>query len=289
MLWCMAVTNGTTPKARALGMRLREARQAAGLTVRALAAQLEMSHSAISRWEGGSRSPDTEDVASFLTAVGVTGQERAELLKLARGTNDPHWLSVQSGDRDRQMAALLGFERGAQRISDVAPLLIPGLLQTADYARAIMVAADVPTSEIETRVAVRVGRREVLTRRRNPAHLVALVGESAIRQKIGTRDVVLDQMHHLLTWADVSNVDLRVIPETAGWTPALEGPFVLIDFEEERPIVHVENRRAGLFFHEPDDIEAYRNAIDKVKSVAMSPADTTKLIADVIAELETTT
>ncbi len=125
--------------------------------------------------------------------------------------------------------------------------------------------------------------------RREPANLLALVGEAAIRQEIGGRDVVLDQMHHLLNYAQMPTVDLRIVSSTAGWSPALEGPFVLIDFDDERPIVHVENRRAGLFFHEPDDIEAYRNAVDRVKSVAMSPADTTKLIADVITELETTT
>ncbi|MBB5160059.1 transcriptional regulator with XRE-family HTH domain [Saccharopolyspora phatthalungensis] len=253
-----------------------------------MAEQLGISHSAISRWETGARSPQPEDVASILAATGVNGAERSELLDLARGAGDPHWLSVQSGDRDRQMAALLEFERSAQRITDVAPLLIPGLLQTAEYARAIMVAAEVPTHEIETRVLVRVGRREVLTRR-EPANLLALVGEAAIRQEIGGRDVVLDQMHHLLNYAQMPTVDLRIVSSTAGWSPALEGPFVLIDFDDERPIVHVENRRAGLFFHEPDDIEAYRNAVDRVKSVAMSPADTTKLIADVITELETTT
>ncbi|NHD19445.1 MULTISPECIES: helix-turn-helix transcriptional regulator [unclassified Actinopolyspora] len=283
----MAGTNGT-PKAKALGARLKEARKAAGYTVRGLADQLGLSHSAISRWETGARSPETEDVASVLAVTGASSADRSELLEMARGTNDPQWLSVQSGDRERQMAALLEFERDSSHITDVSPLLIPGLLQTADYARAIMIAGEVPPSEVETRVAVRVGRRETLTRR-NPAQLLALVGEAAIRQQIGGRETVVDQLNHLLNVAEMPNVDLRVVPASAGWTPALEGPFVLIDFDNDTPIVHLENRRAALFFHESADVDAYRSAVDKVKQVAMTPADSTALIANVITELETTT
>ncbi|SDR03260.1 helix-turn-helix domain-containing protein [Actinopolyspora saharensis] len=283
----MAGTNGT-PKAKALGARLKEARKAAGYTVRGLADQLGLSHSAISRWETGARSPETEDVASVLAVTGASSADRSELLEMARGTNDPQWLSVQSGDRERQMAALLEFERDASHITDVSPLLIPGLLQTADYARAIMISGEVPPSEVETRVAVRVGRRETLTRR-NPAQLLALVGEAAIRQQIGGRETVVDQLNHLLNVAEMPNVDLRVVPASAGWTPALEGPFVLIDFDNDTPIVHLENRRAALFFHESADVDAYRSAVDKVKQVAMTPADSTALIANVITELETTT
>ena len=192
----MAGTSGT-PKAKALGARLRQARASSGLTVRALADRLGLSHSAISRWETGARNPKPEDVASVLAATGVSGDERTELLEMARGANGPHWLSSHSGDRERQLAALLDFEREAARITDVSPMLIPGLLQTADYARAIMVAGRIPTAEVETRVLVRVGRREAMTRR-NPASLHSLIGEAALRQRIGGDRVIVDQLHHLL-------------------------------------------------------------------------------------------
>lgn len=283
----MAVTNSNgTPKSRALGSRLREARKAAELTVRELAAQLGISHSAISRWESGSRYPAPEDVASILTALGVSGQERVALLDMARGTDAPHWLSVQSGDRERQMAALLEFERSATDITDVAPLLIPGLLQTSDYARAIMAAGNVPQHEIETRVVVRIGRREVLTRR-HPSTLLALIGEAALRQEIGGRTVVIEQLQHLLEYSALSNVTVQVVPANVGWTPALEGPFMLISSEDAPPIVHLENRRAALFFHEPDDVSAYQDAVERVKKSVMSPAESEKLIFDLIEEMET--
>src|SRR5699024_10611292 len=214
MMWCMPGNTGT-PKSRALGVQLRAARKAAGYTLRTLADRLEMSHSVLSRWENGERIPNTEDVASVLTAIGINGDERAELLDLARNADSPQWLSVQSADRERQMAALLDFERDASRITDVSPLLIPGLLQTADYARAIVAAGNAPTGDIESRVIMRVGRREVIERQ-NPANLVALVGESALRHDIGGRDIMLAQLRYLQTQAKRTNIQLRVIPESAG-------------------------------------------------------------------------
>lgn len=278
--------NSGTPKSRALGVRLREARKAAGYTLRGLGDALEMSHSVLSRWENGERIPHTEDVASVLTAIGINGEERVELLELARGADAPQWLSVRSADRERQMAALLDFERNANQITDVSPLLVPGLLQTADYARAIMVAGAIPTGQIESRVIMRVGRREILDRR-EPVTLVALVGECALRQKVGGAQVMLDQLQHVQQLAKRGNVDVRVVPASAGWTPASEGPFVLLDFADEPPIVHLENRRAGLFFHESDDVDAYREAVDMVANAALSPDESIKLIAEVTTELET--
>lgn len=285
MMWCMPGNTGT-PKSHALGVQLRQARKAAGYTLRTLADRLEMSHSVLSRWENGERIPNTEDVASVLTAVGIHGDERAELLDLARNADSPQWLSVQSADRDRQIAALLDFERDANRITDVSPLLIPGLLQTADYARAIMVAGNVPANDIEPRVIMRVGRREVIERR-TPAELVALVGENALRHNIGGHAIMLAQLRYLQAQAKQDNIQLRIIPESAGWTPALEGPFLVVDSASNPTIVHLENRRAGVFFHEPTDVAAYQEAVDAVANVAMTQVESTQHIAALTAELET--
>ncbi|MGH3620184.1 MAG: helix-turn-helix domain-containing protein [Sciscionella sp.] len=283
----MAGTSGT-PKAQTLGSRLKEARLAAGYkTTRELASRLKISHSTISRWETGARYPKPEDVATILAATGVNGADRDKLLEMARGTNDSHWLAVRSADRELQMAALLEFEAKASLITDVSPLLIPGLLQTREYTRAIMVAGGVPESQVETRVTVRLGRRDALARP-NPVHLLALIGEPALYQLIGDPKVMRDQLTQVVTYAERPNVDVRVIPNAVNWNPSLDGPFVLVDSADEPSIVHLENRRAGLFFHESDDVEAYRRAAETVKEMAMSPADSQVLIADIITRLETT-
>ncbi|GGI80884.1 hypothetical protein GCM10011581_17820 [Saccharopolyspora subtropica] len=280
MLWCMA---GTTPKARALGAELRAAREAAGIGLRQLAEQLETSHATVSRWETGARSPKPEHVAAYLAKVGASAEQREQLVELARDPDGSHWLSVGMPEQQRQLAALLEIEREAKRITTVSPLLIPGLLQTAEYAREIMKTGGVPASEIDTRVAVRLGRRDAITRK-NPAELRAFIGESVLYQLIGSAEIMTDQLEALLKYAELDNVELRIIPTRCGWHPGLEGPFSLAEFDDRNrtPVVHLENRISGLFLHEPDEVSAYEIALDRVEEVAMSPDASSRLIADVI-------
>lgn len=284
MLWCMA---GTTPKARALGAELRKARQAAKLGVRELAAMLETSHATISRWETGQRSPLPEDVSAYAAKVGASAEVRQQLIDLARDADGPHWLSVGMPEQQRQLAGLLEVERTATRITTVSTLLIPGLLQTGDYARAIMHAADVPAGEVDTRVAVRLGRREAITGR-NPAQLVAYLGESVLHAEIGGPEVMADQLDALLDTTKRPNIEIRIIPTRSDWHPGLDGPFSIAEASDRGPVVHLENRISGLFLHEPDEVEVYQSAVDKVNKTAMSVEESIALIARVVDGKETT-
>ena len=284
MLWCMA---GTTPKARDLGAELRAAREAAGLGLRQLATQLETSHATVSRWENGQRAPKPEEVTAYLAKVGGSAEQREQLAELARNPEGAHWLSVGMPEQHRQLAALLEIERESTRLTTVSPLLIPGLLQTAEYARGIMTAGGVPTSEIDTRVAVRLGRRDAINRK-DPARLRAFIGEAVLNQLIGSPEIMLDQLRELLKCADQANVEIRVIPTRCGWHPGLEGPFDLVEFDDRTSVVHLENRVSGLFLHELDEVKAYESALDRVQEVAMTPEGSVELIADVINRTETT-
>lgn len=284
LLWCMA---GTTPRARAIGAELRRAREDAGLSARTLATRLGIAHTTIGRWESGERSPRPTDVAAVLGALGVDHEVREELIELSRNSDGRHWVASGLPEQKRQLAALLELERDAARIVNVSPLLVPGLLQSSGYARAIIGGGGVPSVEVETRVAVRIGRRDVIMRRERPAELLALVDETALNRNIGGPSVMADQLRSLEEASHWANVTLRAIPESAGWHPALEGPFVLLEFADRTSVVQIENRRSALFFHEPVDVEAYQLAIDRVQDIAMSPAETRALIADVLGNLET--
>ncbi|MGW3468809.1 helix-turn-helix domain-containing protein [Saccharopolyspora sp. NPDC000995] len=277
---------GTTPKARALGAELRRAREESGLGLRQLAAKLGTSHATVSRWENGARSPKPEDVAAYLAKVDASAELRAELVELARDPDGSHWLSVGMPDQHRQLAALLEIEREATSITTVSPLLVPGLLQTADYARAIMIAAEVPHDEVDMRVAVRLGRREAITRN-NAAELRAFIGESVLYQLVGGSAVMADQLRTLLKYSEMANVDLRVIPMSSGWHPGLEGPFSLDRFGDRTPVVQLENRISALFLHELDEVAAYEHAVDKVDDEAMSTSESSDLIRDAISRMET--
>ncbi|MGH3518719.1 MAG: helix-turn-helix domain-containing protein [Haloechinothrix sp.] len=277
---------GTTPKARALGSELRNAREAAKIGLRQLAGLLETSHATVSRWETGQRSPRPEDVAAYLAKVDAPAEQREQLVELARDPDGSHWLSVGMPEQHRQLAALLEIERSATEITTVSPLLIPGLLQTADYARAIMTRAEVDRDQIDMRVAVRVGRREAITRK-NPARLRAFVWEPVLNQLIGGPEVMADQLRALIEYSAMPNVDLRVIPTRCDWYPGLAGPFVLAAFDGRDAVVHLENQLSGLFLHDPDEVKEYQDAVDRIRGVAMSPEGSTELIADVINGKET--
>lgn len=282
MLCCMA-GNARTPKARALGSALRDAREHKGLSLRQLASQIGRDPSVVSRWEHGERNPKPTDVAQILTQLGINGERYEEIVDMTRGADAPRWLAVSLPEQRQQLDALLDFETTATSITDVSPLLIPGLLQASSYVRAIMSAGSVPEDEVRTRVAVRIGRRDAITRR-DPVPLLALIGEAALRQVIGSREVMVEQLRMLLELGKLPNVDLRVVPLTSGWHPGLEGPFTLI--ESEPPVVQLENRRSGLFLHEKEDVDTYRQAADTVLREAMSPGDSAGLIAEIANEME---
>lgn len=290
-----------TPKARALGAAIRQAREAKGLLLRELAAAINRDNGVLSRWETGERTPKPEQVAQILTKLGVEGSDYDEIMTLAYGTAESQWVAISLPEQRQQMTAYVHWEQNATRIVVVAPLLVPGILQTGEYIRAIMSAPGVPTGEIASRVTSRIGRREVIDRAHRPASLLVLLGQGALNQNIGGRETMLGQLDHLLTMAGRPNVEVRVVPDRAGWHPGLEGAFTLIESATEtsvRPraatedssatvsIAFVETRRSVLMLHEDADVEAYKRALDHVLVVSLSPDHSAKIIAELRNRME---
>lgn len=287
---CGMTDHKVTTKSRVLGAELRDAREERGLKLRELARQLSLDPSRLSKWELGRQIPKDTVVAQILTHLGVTGERYDEIVGLTSGASAGQWLAVSLPEQRQHLAALLDLEQHADTIVTVSPLLIPGLLQDGGYVRAIMSAGELPADEISTRVAVRLGRRDAITRRECPARLRAFVGEAALRQIIGSRAVMVQQLQHLTQEAERENVELRVVPFDTGHHPGLEGPFTLIDPREDQGIsavVHIENRRSGLFLQEDEDVVTYRQAVDTVAQVAMSLTDSIRLIATITEEMRT--
>jgi transcriptional regulator with XRE-family HTH domain len=278
--------NARRAQAVTLGVALREAREKRAISQRQLALKLGCANATVSRWESGDRQPTAVEVEQIAEILELTEEESAALLASAEGAQQGgQWLAITLPERRQQLAALMQAERTATHVTEVAPLIIPGVLQTSDVIRSIMVAAEAPANEIDERVAVRIGRRELISRR-DPAHLLVLLSELAIRQIIGGPKVWAAQLRYLLELADLPNIDIRVVPFEAGWTQALSGAFILIDSDEAPSIVDVENQRSSLIHEDPDDIDVHRRVAAKVQEKAMS-ADLTKgLIAKVLTELE---
>lgn len=279
--------SGINPVAKAyvLGGEMRAHREAARLVQRELARRVGVSHSMVVRWERGIRVPDADHITTFADVLGLSAVDRDHLMQLAREAADEPVNEVSAGERGAAdaLTTLIEFERSATAITDVSPLLVPGLMQTTDYARIVLGRA----TDVETRAAVRVGRREILTRERNPVQYTAFLLESVLYQQIGG-DIMADQLRLICTLADLPNVCVRIIPDAVGITRAHMGSFVLLEFAKADPIVHVEHLSTTAFLRDRADVEAHRGARTDLEQVAMSPDESVGLIADVIDKMETT-
>lgn len=283
----MVTTNGS-PRVWALASALREAREAAGLTMRQLAQRLKLkSHAHISHWESGARLATPEQVALILGALGTPPGERERILDIARHAEEPNWLTVGLNGIPQQLAGAIECERAASAIIQWAPMLIPGLLQTPDYTRAMMQQGAIADHDVELRVMVYSGRRDVLTRH-DPVRLEALIGEAALYDPIGPPVIMRAQLQHLLDMSDRANITIRVVPLRVGWHPGLSGPFVFYEFPDSSPVLHFEHHSSGAFVPTEHDVAEYRKATESMRRVAKDPAESSIMIARVRESMEVT-
>ena len=284
ILWTMAGTTRRTP-ATTLGAQMRNARlqYLPDSSSRSMCAPLGVQHPTVNRWETGERQPKPEDVAAYMMAIGAPAELREELVDMARGTRWQPGYTEEQG----QFAAMLEIERTAKELTHVAPLLVPGMLQTPDYARAVFLESAVAPDLIDTRVAVRIGRQAALTRRA-PLHFRAYIWEPVFQALIGGGGTMRDQLEHLLDVGQRSNVDIRVIPTHSPWNPAWEGPFSVATFPDppdspaRGPVVQLENKVSALYLDEPGEVAPYLAACERAEEVAISSEESAELIASVI-------
>jgi hypothetical protein len=240
----------------------------------------------VSHWETMRRVPTTVEVASLLTALNVVGAEKDRLIEMARRANEPNWLTVGMPGIPHQLAGAVECERAATAITDWAPTVIPGLLQSADYAKALLSAGGLVFHQIEARVMVRINRREVITRTTNPVKLIALVSEAVLREGIAEPQVMADQLRYMNEFGERPNITVQIVPSGVGWHPGFAGPFMLFDLLDTDPVLYFEHYSSGAFVPDEHDVSVYRGAIDIIRGVALSPEDSQRFIAKVADEWE---
>lgn len=253
--------------------------QAAPLGVRQLATAVGRSHSTVSQWTNGHRVPRVADVELLIEHLDLSEVDAARILDLAEAANTPAGDRLVAGVTQAQ-ATIMDAEAGARLITEWSPDLVPGLLQTGDYARVIL--GNRPVAEVHIPLALRAGRREVLTRAESPPTMVAFVGEDAIRSCIGSPTVRAHQLRHLLKVSELSNVTLRAVLKGHDFHPGLLGPFVIYDFATRPSLVLLEHHRSSAFLYNDEDVRGYKDAAEQIRQRAMSPEDTAQLIAECI-------
>lgn len=275
----------TPPRAPELAAALREAIKAAPLSVRQLGAALGKSHTTISQWSNGHRVPTEADVAALVALLDLPQAEVERIAALAEEANMPLSDRLIAGVSEAQ-GRIMDFEQRSVRIVEWNGWLVPGLLQTSEYARAVIGGdADLQSAPhshaaLHLPLALRAGRREVLTRAENPPHFIALLGEHAVRWCIGTPTVRNHQLRHLLKMAELDNVTIQVVPNSHDFHPGLVNSFVVYEFPVERPsVVLLEHYRSSGFLHNEEHVADYQAAAEVIRGRAISPEETVKLIA----------
>jgi transcriptional regulator with XRE-family HTH domain len=279
----MSVISGTA-ESRDLGAELRRLRREAGLNTRVMAERAGVSNANISFWETGKRLVPLERLTALLDALSVTDDERERIIGLRRKADGPGELTTASTSIGNRLTRLIELERTATRITEVAPLLIPGLLQTGDYARAIFGEAP----DVDTKVALRAGRREVITRRRNPVEFLALIDSEALVRPIGSAEAMADQLDHLIRMAELPSVTIQIVSSTTpGYHPMLAGPFILFEFPTATPIVLLEHHRTSAFVWDRESVAAYLSAPAEIQRLALTPERSMKMVQEIAKGMET--
>jgi transcriptional regulator with XRE-family HTH domain len=289
-------TTGSTVPRRQLGRYLRDLRNAQRLTVRAAAEHLEWSEAKIWRIETGQVGLRSLDVQAMCQIYGAAPDLTGALMGLAKETKARGWWHSFGDVIPEGFDVYIGLEEAASTICWYESELVPGLLQSEAYARAI-IAADKPTvdsEEIDRRVHVRMARQTLLTRVTACPELRIVLNEAILRRPVGGVDVMTAQLERMLYASELPNVELRVIPFSAGVHHGIvSGPFEILRFPlngdgraSEPPTVYVDGFTGDLYLDKAREIERYDEAFNRIWSAALDESASQELIRRASEELE---
>ncbi|KAB1989047.1 helix-turn-helix domain-containing protein [Streptomyces triticiradicis] len=273
-----------------VGVQLAGAREDAGLSQEQAARSLGFSAAKLSRIEAGKgrRPPTEDDVLALLKLYGTEDYEVSVLLRLLKRAGEPGWwqrydkrLMPEWFDR------LVGLQEAATTIRTFEIQYVPGLLQTADYTRAVVERGlpSAPAAEVQRRVELRMRRRELLDRADAP-YLWAVVDESVLLRVLGSREVMRAQLEHLIEMARRPHVVVQVVPldVTNASAPAIPVTYLRFGGAELPDIVYLEHIRSANFLEDRDETEEYRVVLDRLADEALSPRESLALLRSTVEQ-----
>jgi hypothetical protein len=261
-------------------------RESAEMTASQVDRKLGWADGKLARMERGDWiRPNPRDVRDLLDVYEVTDEVvREKLLTLARQGRERGWWHPYRDMLSPPYTTYIGLEAEAASVRTSQLIVIPGLLQTGDYARSLISTGpgEVSEEEVARRVQLRETRQELLTQEDDPLRLWAVMDEAALRRGVGGRDVMRAQMRHLLDLGSLARVTLQVIPFDAGAHPGTAGPFSLLEFPhpDDPEAAYVETVGGELFIENLEEVKAYRVAFERLTAFALTPPETLRFIAD---------
>jgi transcriptional regulator with XRE-family HTH domain len=273
-----------TVRLRRLAAELRRLRTGAELSREDVEKRTGINEATLYRIETARARPQRRTLVALLDLYVVTDPQRSDLLTLSRSADHQGWLQPYHSELPEGYTAYISFEAEARSVRNYESLYIPGLLQTEDYARAVIVGG-LPTAshtEVEQRVQARLERQDLL-RRDGPLELWAIVDEAAIRRIVGGHEVMEAQLKHVLDAAQAPNVTFQMIPYDKGAHPGMAGSFVHMSFADplDPELVYVDSLAGDLFLEADADVRRYKLMFEHLQAAALSPRETSAELAKV--------
>lgn len=270
-----------SPAVQILRYALRTARESRRVTSRSVSERVGLSHAMVSNWETGRRIPTMAQAAMFVDALGINGEERDTILAYARDANAPNRLSRIPGIPP-WLADVIAYERMAWTIEEWAPAIVPDLVQTPDYTRALATSRRYGPVDMETHGLIQAGRREILTRTVDPVEYTAVIGQSALREPIAAPRVMADQLEFLITQTNRPNITIRVMPVSPGWHVGLTGPFSMYCLPDGQECARHDHLVSACVVTARAD--EYRTGLDLMLSKALSVRESIQWLAEMSKE-----
>lgn len=286
--------SGSTVPRRQLGRHLRGLRNKARLTVKAAAEALEWSETKLWRIETGQTSLRSLDVEAMCRMYGAGDDLTDALMALARETKAKGWWHSYGDVIPEWFDVYISLEEAATALSVYQSELVPGLLQTDDYARTL-IRMDNPKmsdDEVERRVQLRIARQELLTRITDPPGVGVVLNEAVLRRPIGSTEIMAAQLVQFLDMGELPNLSVRVVPFGRGVTyGVMSGPFVMLEFPingmgmpTEPTTIYIENLAGALYLDKPHEVERYEQAFNNVQRGSLNEAASRKIIEGAVKE-----
>ncbi|HEV2779241.1 MAG TPA: helix-turn-helix transcriptional regulator [Actinophytocola sp.] len=274
-----------TIRGRVLGDELRRRREAAGLTKAELARQLRWLPSKVSRMESGRRVASELHTAIYLATCQTPEPDIREALHFLYRRDD-HWLEPHAGSLSGQRRILITHEAAATAIHDVQLAIIPDLLQTEDYTRALLTSTGIhPPESVESHVRT-VKTRQLVLHRDHPPRCTFFLHENALRTTVGTAEIMNEQLLHLVLTAFQPQISIRVIPAAHATCPAT--PFRLLHCPDQQPVTHIETGTVSLFLENRNLTRQHRTILDQLRTSALDPEYSQSWIARAACDFDST-
>ncbi|MFD3483848.1 MULTISPECIES: helix-turn-helix domain-containing protein [unclassified Streptomyces] len=280
----MASSVNPTVRRRRLGQELRRLREVKGMTAEEVAERLLVSQSKISRLENGRRSISQRDVRDLCGVYEVEDKRIVEsLMQMAKDSRQQGWWHAFG---DIPYSVYIGLETDAASLRVYESLIVPGLLQTREYAQAVIEGMwpEESAGDVEKRIQIRLKRQDRLTDPHDPLRFWAVIDEALLRRVVGGPQIMADQLKHLSQLSAQPHVTLQVVPYDAGAHPGMYGKFAILEFQEasDATVVYLEGVTSDLYLEKANDVQSYTVMYEHLRAKALS-AEHSRAFIDKIA------